>query len=194
MNRRHFLSGILAVGFLAPTVIAAPSISKEELDNKAFAKTIQFGIPIPVSVSWNELVVEVPISINPVGIGGRVKSIAFSDFRLNGIPFELDPYTASFDLPEKETLHLPEPLRMRVRFTRIAPGVLEEALMPSNRLHLSGVVTVDGSFKKWFLTIDRAVDVPVEVTTENPIADYHPLKYALAKLRELESRGWTLPF
>lgn len=161
---------------------------------KAIEKSIEFGQPRPVAVSWTELVVDVPVRVKPVGVGGHIERVAFEDLTLNGIPFEIDPYSAEFDLPEEEPIELPQPLRLRVKFARVAPGVLEEALMPSETLHLAGRVTVGGTFKKWLFSVKRDVEVPIEAQGPNPLAEYHPLKLALAELREWERRGWSLPF
>ena len=162
--------------------------------SEAVRGAVRFGTPRPVEVTWSELVVDVPVVVRPVGVSGTVESITFSDLRLNGIPFEIDPYTASFDLPEDEPASLAQPLRLRVKFSRVAPGVLEEALMPSDSLRLTGGVAVEGTFRKWFLTVRRKVEVPIDEQGPNPISEYHPLKMMLAELHRLERSGWWPPF
>ena len=87
-----------------------------------------------------------------------------------------------------------EPLRLRVRFSRVAPGVFDEAIMPSDVLQLTGQATVHGTFRKWIFSVKRSIDITIDETRENPIAAYHPLKLALAEIRRLESMGFSLPF
>jgi len=185
------------VALLAATVVATlwatPAHAAED-PAKAVERSLEFGVPQPISVSWTELVVDVPVRVKPVGVSGHVDRVAFSDLELNGTPFEVDPYTASFDLPDDEAITLPRPLRVRVRFARVAPGVLEEAVMPSDTLRLTGKAKVDGTFRKWIFSSKRSVNVPIDVSGPNPLADYHPLKLALEELREWERRGWRLPF
>lgn len=138
---------------------------------------LQFGIPKPVSLSAEELVVEVPFRVKSVGVSGRIERIDFRDLRLNGIPFHVDPYAAAFDLPdEDEPIVFPEPLVLRLRFAEVAPGIAREALVPSETLRLTGAVTVTGEYRKWIFSLRRAVEVPIDVTGPNPIAEYHPLQ------------------
>ena len=185
---------LTAVVAILIALAGAPGARAGEDPAKAVGKAVELGVPTAASVSWTELVVEVPVRVKPGGVGGRIEAVRFTDLAINGIPFEVDPYAASFELPEKEPVTLAEPLRLRVRFARVAPGVLEEALMPSDSLHLTGKVAVDGTFRKWIFSAKRSVVAPIDISRRNPIAEYHPLKLALAEMREWERRGWRLPF
>lgn len=194
MRKASRSKSLAAVGVLVALVVGSTPVRAAENPAKAVERAVEFGTPQPVAVSWTELVVDVPVRVKPVGVSGHVDRVTFSDLRLNDTPFEVDPYTASFDLPENETMTLPRPLRLRVRFARVAPGVLEEAVMPSETLRLTGKAKVDGTFHKWIFTSKRTVDIPIDVSGPNPLAEYHPLKLALEELREWERRGWRLPF
>jgi hypothetical protein len=187
---------VIAAIVLALFAPAFPARAAGKVDDpaKAVERSIELGDPQPVSVSWTELVLDVPVRVKPVGVDGEVDEVRFENLRLNGIPFEVDPYEASFKLPRKEPLALPRPLRIRVRFASVAPGVIEEALLPSDDLRLTGSATVAGTFRKWIFSARRTVTVPIDVTGPNPVADYHPLKLALAELESLRRRGWKLPF
>ena len=111
---------------------AAPASFAAGDDPRSVPDVIEPGVPQAVEVSLTELVVEIPIRVKAVGVQGHVESVTFEDLSLNGIPLDVDPYTAGFDLPESESRTLPDPLRVRVRFSEVAPGVLEEAIMPSD--------------------------------------------------------------
>jgi hypothetical protein len=187
-------SSIVALLVAAALVAPPEAVARPKDPSEAVAKAVRFGTPRPVAISWTELVVDVPVRVHPVGVSGRVESVTFTNLRLNGIPFEVDPYTASFDLPDKRAVDLPRPLRLRVRFSRVAPGVIDEALMPSDSLALTGSVAVSGSFKKWFLSVRRTVDVPIDERGPNPIAEYHPLRLMLVELERLERSRWWSPF
>jgi len=163
-------------------------------NNEMIRQSVVLGTPAVAEVSWTEVVVHVPVRIRPVGISGEIHGIGFEEMRINGIPFEVDPYTADFELPESDEVTLAEPLRLRVRFSRVAPGVFDEAIMPNDALHLTGRATVHGTFRKWIFTVKRSVEFPIDETRTNPIAAYHPLKRALAEIRRLESMGWAIPF
>lgn len=156
----------------------------------AVSGAVRFGIPEQVEISPTALVVEVPVFVNAVGVGGRVDRIDFADFAINGVPFAIEPYDASFDLPEEGSTRLPRPLRLRLDFASAAPGVLEETLYPSDQISLTGRATVEGTFKKWIFSVHRAVEIPVEATGRNPLAKYHPARYVLDHLDTLT----TWPF
>jgi hypothetical protein len=177
---------------LLVVAIAAPAAAAEARD--PFRDVVELGTPTAATVSWRDLVVEVPVRVRPVGVAGTIHGLRFEELRLNGIPFEVDPYETSFELPEKEPVTLAEPLRLRLNFRRVAPGLIEEAFLPSDTLRLTGRVAVAGTFRKWIFSSKRTVEVPLDVTSENPLAGSHPLKLALAELKRWEQQGWKLPF
>lgn len=185
---------ILALIGLAIFVAPAAPANDAESTKALVRQSVELGTPSVSEVSWTEVVVSIPVRIRPVGVSGEIHGIGFSDMRINGIPFDVDPYTADFELPDDDVKTLDEPLRLRVRFSRVAPGVFDEAIMPSEQLQLTGQATVHGTFRKWIFSVKRSIDIPIDETRENPIAAYHPLKLALAEIRRLESMGFSLPF
>src|SRR4051812_21230661 len=99
--------------FIALLAFGSTSIVRAGDDpEKAVRRAFELGVPAVTEVSLTELVVEVPVKVKPIGIHGRVETVTFADLALNGIPFEVDPYTTSFDLPDDEPVTLPEPLRL----------------------------------------------------------------------------------
>ena len=60
---------------------------------------LQFGIPIPVAIDTEELVVDLPFRVRPVGVSGRVEHLSFSQLAVNGIPFSVDPYSELSTFP-----------------------------------------------------------------------------------------------
>lgn len=190
MARRLYLLLTLAAAAIvaAPPVAAGPDGPRV----RGVGDAVELGVPRAASISWTGIVVDVPVRVRPVGIGGRVERLRFAEMRLNGIAFEVDPYDASFELPAGEAVTLSEPLRLRAQFRNVAPGVIEEALLPSDQLRLTGKVTVDGSFRKWIFSSKRQVEVPIDVTRDNPMAGYHPLRLALEQYRRWERGGLRL--
>jgi hypothetical protein len=185
------LAGVLLLlSFAAPYAWAAPDGSAPrrlgvgDRRVEALNGAIQVGLPHSVELSTTELVVELPVYVRPVGIDGTVDRVEFSDMALNGVPFEVEPYSASFDLPAKELVRLPAPLRLHLNFERAAPGILEEALLPGDTLRLTGRVKVDGTFRKWFFSLKRSVEVPIDASGPNPLAEYHPSRVVLRKMQE----------
>jgi hypothetical protein len=175
-------------------LVALASAPAQAAEKPALRDAIVLGVPRPASVSIRELVVEIPVTVKPVGIGGRVHHVRFSEMSLNGIPFAVDPYDASFDLPDESAIALEEPLRLRLEFASVAPGLLAEALAPSEKLELRGKVGVDATLKKWLFSTRRDVELPLEVTSPNPLAEYRPLQTILEQLERLEHRSWKLHF
>ena len=117
------VQAVAILAALAPAAAARPVQREKGIDSSEVEKAIELGVPAPVSVSWSELVVEVPVRVRPVGVSGEIERVTFSEMRLNGIPFEVEPYDASFELPEDDPITLPKPLRLRLVFLDVAPGV-----------------------------------------------------------------------
>lgn len=152
----------------------------------ALRGAVSFGVPRPVAVSTQEIVVEVPVRVSAVGAGATVERIEFADMALNGIPFEVEPYTSSFELPESGTRELEDPLRLRLDLQKVAPGVAWESLYPSDALRLTGRVAVEGTFRKWIFSVKRTVEVPIDLSHPNPLAEYHPARLVM---KEFRTRG-----
>jgi hypothetical protein len=166
------VAALAAVEALAADGPYKPGGGDARLD--AAAGAIQLGIPRRVTITTTEVVVEVPLVVRPVGIGGSIERVEFVDLAINGIPFDVEPYDASFDLPDKEAVELPMPLRLHLAYAKVAPGVLEETLYPSDTLRLTGKATVSGTFRKWIFSLKRSLEVPIDVSRPNPVAPYHP--------------------
>ncbi len=188
---RSVVSALLAL--LSVGVFAAPAGAADD-PIKALAGAVELGLPRTVEVSWTDVVLEIPLTVRPVGVQGRVDRVVFTELNLNGIPFEIDPYTESFDLPDKTAQALPIPLRVRASFARVGPGALEEAILPSDSLHVTGRVEVSGTFRKWLFSAKRTVSAPIDVSRANPLAGYSPLRMALEQMRRVKGREWSLPF
>ena len=155
---------------------------------------VVFGLPRVASVSMTDIVVDVPVRLQPVGVDGTIERVVFSNMELNGIPFDVADYDAPFELPANESADLPQPLRLHANFATVAPGLFGEAIMPSDTLHLTGRVIVSGTFRKWVFSFHRTADMRIDESGPNPLADYAPLREVLARLRQLEQLGVRLPF
>lgn len=193
MSNRAFAAALI-VAFVFGVAPAHARAASGADPTDAVKRAVTFGVPTAVAATWSEMTVDVPVIVRPVGIRGRIERVRFQDLAINGIPFEVDPYTAEFDLPERGPVELDAPLRLRLRYRSVAPGLLEESLLPSDTIRLTGTVRVTGTFRKWIFSAHREVAVPIEAATANPIAEYHPLRIALERYRRLEAEGWSLPF
>jgi hypothetical protein len=160
-----------------------PEASARDLD---FEDSLEFGLVEPVAVDLTEVVLEVPVRIRPVGAHGRVERIQFANMRINGVPFEVEAISESFELPEHDSVPLPTPLRLHLNLERAAPGIIEEALIPGKELRLTGDVTVVGEFRVWIFSSKRTVKLDVDESRPNPLHDYHPLRLALEQLKNLD--------
>jgi hypothetical protein len=149
----------------------------------ALRGAVSFGVPRPVEVSARELVVEVPVHVRSIGVSATVERVDFDDMALNGIPFEVESYTTSFELPESGSRELEDPLRLRLDFRKVAPGLAWESLFPSDTLRLTGRVAVEGTFRKWIFSVRRSVEVPIDLSHPNPLAEYHPGRLVTEELR-----------
>jgi hypothetical protein len=176
------LLGVLLVLLLAaPTALARSDDA--DARSKALRGAVTLGAPRAIAVSAREIVIDVPVHVHPVGVSGRVERVEFEGMALNGIPFTVEPYSEAFDLPDAAGRELGSPLRLRLDFTSIAPGLALEGLFPSDRLRLTGRVVLDGTFRKWIFSVKRSVAVPIDSSRPNPLADYHPARVLLTELR-----------
>ncbi len=171
----------------------APATASAQTIGRA-GDVVEFGLPRVASVSTEDVVVEVPVRLRPIGVGGTIEHVVFTDMRLNGIPFEVENYDTQFDLPADAPVDLPQPLRLRANFANVAPGVLGEAIMPSDTLNLTGRVLVAGTFRKWVFSFHRTAEMRIDETGPNPLAEYHPLRVVLEHLQDLDKLGIHLPF
>lgn len=130
---------------------------------------IQVGEPRVVRVTPLGLTLEVPITVAPVKQGGRVDFLTFEEMSVNGTPVTIEEYQHPFDLPNKEALTLPQPVRLFISAPRLLLGAIDEWGNSKEVWPVTGRVYVFGRFKKFLFKFKRAVPIELSLSLSNPL-------------------------
>lgn len=102
--------------------------------------------------------------------GGQIEFVTFSDFRVNGIPVEIEEYKNPFTVKKGQWFALPQPARVRVRTSSLAPAAVREFTQGKGEMAIAGTAFIFGKFKKFGFTFKRVVPIKIEMTVANPLA------------------------
>ncbi len=134
---------------------------------------IQFGQPEVARVTPLGITFEVPIVVAPVTQKGHVDFLVFEDMVINGHSVEFADYRHSFDLPNKQSLTLRDPLRIYIYLPSALLAAIGEWTDAKETWPVTGRVYVFGKFKKKILGIStsfkRVVPVELDLTMRNPL-------------------------
>jgi hypothetical protein len=130
---------------------------------------IQFGEARVVSTTPLGLTLEIPVTVAAVKQGGRVDFLTFEDMVVNGMPVTIEDYMHSFELPNKEAVSLPQPVRLFISSPRAVVGAINDLSNPQETWPVTGRVYVFGRFKKFIFTAKRVVPVELSLTLPNPL-------------------------
>jgi hypothetical protein len=130
---------------------------------------IQFGEPRIVKTTPLGITLEVPVTIAAVKQGGRVDFLTFEDMVVNGMPVTIEDYMHPFELPNKEPVSLPQPVRLFISSPRAIAGALNDWGNPQSVWPVTGRVYVFGHYRKFIFTAKRVVPVELSLTLPNPL-------------------------
>lgn len=102
--------------------------------------------------------------------GGKIDFVTFRDFKINGIPVEIEEYTHPFALKKGEPFLLPRSARIHVKTARVPFASIRSLREDSRGLDVTGTLFVFGKFKKFGFTFKRVVPVRVDMKMANPLA------------------------
>jgi hypothetical protein len=147
------------------------SAKKEDGDQTATDSDalIQFGEPRIVSTTPLGITLEVPVTVAAVKQGGRVDFLAFEDMVVNGMPVTIEDYMNPFELPNKEAISLPRPIRLFISSPRAIVGAINDWSNPQATWPVTGRVYVFGHYRKFIFTAKRVVPVELRLTLPNPL-------------------------
>ena len=130
---------------------------------------IQFGEPRIVKTTPQGMTLEVPLTLAAVKQAGQVHFLTFEDMIVNGVPVTVEDYDYRFNLPNKQSVRLAEPIRIFVTTANAMLGALGEWGKPKELWPVTGRVYVFGRFKKYFFSFKRVVPVELNLTLPNPL-------------------------
>lgn len=191
---RKVMAGLLALLFLTGTVVPAQQTYPKEIRGYKIERAkveikrqkeaddarntggagdadalIQVGEPRVARVTPLGLTLEVPITVAPVKQGGRVDFLTFEEMNVNGTPVTVEEYQYPFDLPNKEALVLPQPVRLFISAPRLLLGAIDEWGNSKELWPVTGRVYVFGRFKKFLFKFKRAVPIELSLSLSNPL-------------------------
>src|SRR5437588_8265402 len=136
---------------------------------------IQFGQPELARATPLGNTFAVPIVVAPVTQKGHVDFLVFEDIVINGRSVEISDYNRSFDLPNKDSLTLKDPLRIYIFLPSALLAAIGEWTDSKDAWPVTGRVYVFGKFKKSILGIStsfkRCVPVELNLTMRNPLRE-----------------------
>jgi hypothetical protein len=112
---------------------------------------------------------EAEMSIARIPQDGRVDFLAFHDFTVNGVPVDIEEYTASFGIRKNEPVVFPKPANIFISTPHIARAAWTEMRDSRPDWLVQGRVFVFGRFKRFGMTFKRVVPVDVAFSIKNPI-------------------------
>jgi hypothetical protein len=130
---------------------------------------IQFGEARIAKMTPLGITMEVPVTVAAVKQGGHVDFLSFEDMVVNGTPVTIEDYMRPFDLPNKQPVLLPEPVRVFISAPRALLGALGEWNDSKDVWPVTGRVYVFGRFKKFIFSFKRVVPVELSLTLPNPL-------------------------
>jgi hypothetical protein len=132
---------------------------------------IQLGKPQLARVTPLGITFDVPIVVSPVKQSGHVDFLVFEDMVVNGTSVNIDEYRRVFDLPNKQTLTLREPLRFYIYLPSAMLAALGDWSDTKETWPVTGRVYVFGKFKKGPFSFKRVVPVELNLTMRNPLRE-----------------------
>jgi hypothetical protein len=144
-------------------------------DESDVDQLIQFGQPEVARATPLGITFAVPIVVAPVTQKGHVDFLVFEDMVINGRSVEVSDYDRSFDLPNKDSLTLKDPLRIYIYLPNALLAAIGEWTDSKETWPVTGRVYVFGKFKKSVLGIPtsfkRCVPVELNLTMRNPLRE-----------------------
>jgi hypothetical protein len=130
---------------------------------------IKLGKPQLARVTPLGVTFEVPIVVAPVKQSGHIDFLLFEDMLVNGRSVEIDEYHRAFDLPNKQTLTLREPLRIYIYLPGALLAAVDEWSNSRETWPVTGRVYACGKFKRFGISFKRCIPVELNVTIRNPL-------------------------
>jgi len=149
--------------------------SAEIVDDGSVDQLIQFGQPTVARITPLGITFDIPIVVAPVTQKGKVHFLVFEDMVINGRSVDINEYNHSFELPNKDPLTLPDPLRVQIYLSSVLLAAIGEWTNSKDTWPITGRVYVFGKFKKSILGISssfkRVVPVELNLTMRNPLRE-----------------------
>jgi hypothetical protein len=153
---------------------AVIELKKSESANAAKSVTdpntlLSLGEPELARLTPLGITFDIPIIVSPVQQKGHVEFLVFEDLVVNNTPVEISDYQHGFDLPNKDKLILPDPLKIYIYLPSAVIAAIDEWSNSKDTWQVTGRVYVFGKFKKSIFTAKRCIPVDLNLTIRNPL-------------------------
>jgi hypothetical protein len=145
------------------------NVTTDDKNPDGLDAVVQLGEPGMARITPLGLTFEIPVSVAPLKKGGHVDFLTFEDVSVNGTRVSIEDYYRSFDLPTRERMTLPEPVRVYIRLSDAVAGALDEWNDSKPTWPVSGRVYIFGRYKKYMFKFKRVVPVEFDVEIPNPL-------------------------
>jgi hypothetical protein len=130
---------------------------------------VRMGEPKLVDVGLYGATIAVAAEVASGGQNGRIEFLMFRDFRIGGIPVEIEEYNEPFTFKKSEMVSLPKPVRVSISVFSVPKAVYQEWTNHRDELEVTGTVFVFGKFKKFGFEFKRVIPVKIDMTIKNPL-------------------------
>lgn len=149
------------------SVINSEKVTKSPNKGEAF---VNVGDPKLVDLSLSGVSLSISAVISAVSQTGTVDFLTFRDFRVNGIPVEIEKYDVSFSFKKNEPVNLPKPAMLFLPSPRLLNAAWREITDTKKIWIVTGTVFVFGKFRKMGFRFKRVVPIDVKLTIKNPLS------------------------
>ena len=184
--RRVAASTLLLLTFLCfvasaqqlPNKIRGYKVHNIKASEVPAAQPVEPGVSAPeinlhglevVDYSLSGVTFKTPVTFGSVNGSGMVDFISFHDFRVNGMPVEIEEYTDKFSFESGQPIVLPNPVKVFIRTDRVMTVAWKEARDSRPQWTVTGRAFVFGKFRKYGFTFKRVIPVDVTFTIKNPL-------------------------
>lgn len=133
---------------------------------------VRLGTPEFADLSLTGLKLDVDAEIKTTQRSGSVDFVNFRDFRVNGVPVDIEEYSTGFAFRPNQTSRLPKPVRVRIGASSTARTAFRELIGSTKEWTVEGTVFVFGKFRTFGMNFKRVIPVKVVFVIPNPVASH----------------------
>jgi hypothetical protein len=130
-------------------------------------------------ISLERLVLNLSLRIKPVDRAATIRRIHFQDFKVNGMPVQIEPFEERFKVSKKEVVDLPAPLKCAIVFADLESVRPLQEIVNSDSLRITGQTFIEVKLnllekvalraKRLVLPVPVDEEVPLEMFSGNPL-------------------------
>ena len=133
---------------------------------------VKIGEPGIADVSLTGVTFEIPAEITSFDQSGSVDFLTFHNFKIDGLPVEVEEYRSPFSFRKNERVVLPKPVRLFLGTGQVVKAAWKELAETKKVWTITGRVFVFGKFKKFGFNFKRVIPVDINIKIDNPLLEY----------------------